>query len=40
LLVHIATVRSIVPASAAKAAAVLLNEYRSGKLGRISLERV
>ncbi len=40
LLLHIAAVRSIVPVSAAKAAAVLLNGYRSGKLGRISLERV
>lgn len=39
LLMHIAAVRSIAPATAAKAAAVLLNEYRGGKLGRISLER-
>ncbi len=39
LLLHIAAVRSIAPASAAKAAVVLLNEFRSGKLGRISLDR-
>jgi ribosome biogenesis GTPase A len=40
LLMHIANVRALAPATAEKAAVVLLNEFRSGKLGRISLERV
>ena len=40
LLAHIARTRSIAADGVAKAAAVLLNDFRSGKLGRITLETV
>ena len=40
LLAHIATARALVVDEVAKAALVLLNDFRSGKLGRITLEAV
>lgn len=40
LLAHIAAVRAIASNGTAKAAAVLLNDFRSGKLGKITLETV
>lgn len=38
LLLHVAKLRALAPATAEKAAVVLLNEFRSGKLGRITLD--